>query len=583
MAEALAVLGAVGAVFNVISGISKTIDIINDLTTRWEDADLTLLTLASQLTALRAAVTKIQEWTDRDSHELHHQLTMDLEVSIKCCGLLINRIEGFFSDLASLNEKPLDLRNKFKVVFGSAGPESVQKLLERQTSALTLLLTACNCNTLSEQQQHLQRSKTRKVLDRAQADSISLCVQRDTASFATKMTDNLSKISRVFEFDSSVFSTRVYERAFRGSVKNALRQKATARAPALPHYEHIYLLGDELSRDLIINAIGPRHTSGYPEGWIAYRLRLQQLCVDLVCAIIKKGTPDWDAEQISILISYSQGDHEARPKFSDALDACAILWWGALRRQHEPDPDPQGYLREKIVLNDMTFHVDIIPAGGLNIYCGNAKARYFMAQIEYSLPLRTTQPRYAPPSLANTLRAKALLHSHSTLECRLRTGEGSFCLTAAPMEDAKTWPSFDNLQSALAVGFIFDLQDYSDGTSGSLSEMQARLGSSLLNLSSLENRGAPSDLPFVLLLSNSEAFKKQLVISKFIHGENQPTREYVTALSDIEAHFRQVVKLPLICHVLQLEEDSTPTSLIQIIENVATQRNIPRHVSESES
>jgi hypothetical protein len=128
----------------VVSGISKSIAIITDLTARWEDADLTLLSLASQLTALRAATTKIQEWTDGGLHNLHHQLLMDLEVSIKCCGLLISRIEGFFSDLASLNEKPLDLRNKLKVVFGSAGPESVQKLIERQTSALTLLLTACN-------------------------------------------------------------------------------------------------------------------------------------------------------------------------------------------------------------------------------------------------------------------------------------------------------------------------------------------------------------------------------------------------------------------------------------------------------
>tara|TARA_R110002003_G_scaffold1635_1_gene23330 strand:+ start:29093 stop:29665 length:573 start_codon:yes stop_codon:yes gene_type:complete len=190
------------------------------------------------------------------------------------------------------------------------------------------------------------------------------------------VTDNLSKISRIFDFDSNVFSTRVYERAFRGSVKNALRQQSATHSPALPHYEHIYLVGDdEIGKDLIINATNPVHPSGYPEGWIAYRLQMQQLCVDLLCTIIKKGTPDWDAEQVSVLLSYSLGDHETRPKFSDALDACAILWWGSLRRQHEPDPDPQGYLRERIELNDMVFHVDIIPAGGLNIYCGNMKAR----------------------------------------------------------------------------------------------------------------------------------------------------------------------------------------------------------------
>jgi hypothetical protein len=144
MADALAIVGSVGAICSLVAGISKVILLITDLTAIWEDADLTLLSMASQLTALRAATTKIQEWMDRGLQDAHHQLTMDLDVSIKCCHLLISKIESFFSELSDLTEKPLDFRNKFKVVFGSAGPENVQKLIERQTSALTLLLTACN-------------------------------------------------------------------------------------------------------------------------------------------------------------------------------------------------------------------------------------------------------------------------------------------------------------------------------------------------------------------------------------------------------------------------------------------------------
>lgn len=191
------------------------------------------------------------------------------------------------------------------------------------------------------------------------------------------MTDNLSKISRIFEFDQNIFSTRVYERAFRGSVKSALRQQQVA-APAgqMAPYERIYLLGDdEAGKDLLINALYPTHTEDYTEDWMLYRLQMQQLCVDLISTIIKRGTPDWDAQHISVLLSYSKGPHEARPSFSDALEACAILWWSSLRRLHEPDPDPQGYLREKIEFKNMVFHVDIIPAGGLNIYCGNIMAR----------------------------------------------------------------------------------------------------------------------------------------------------------------------------------------------------------------
>ena len=127
-----------------MDGISKVIGIIRDLQARWGEADLALLSLASQLTALRAATTKIQEWIDQDLQDTHHQLVMDLDVSISCCKLLMDKVESFFTNMAQLTEKPLDLRDKFKVAFGNSGPENVQKLIEHQTSALTLLLTACN-------------------------------------------------------------------------------------------------------------------------------------------------------------------------------------------------------------------------------------------------------------------------------------------------------------------------------------------------------------------------------------------------------------------------------------------------------
>jgi hypothetical protein len=75
------------------------------------------------------------------------------------------------------------------------------------------------------QKQLLEKPKTRKVLQRVKADSASLFVHRDTASFKSKMTDNLSKMSLIFEFDSEVFYSQVYHRVFRGSLKTRLRQQ----------------------------------------------------------------------------------------------------------------------------------------------------------------------------------------------------------------------------------------------------------------------------------------------------------------------------------------------------------------------
>ena len=151
----------------------------------------------------------------------------------------------------------------------------------------------------------MQRQKTRKVLKRAQADSISLYVQRDTSSISSKWTDNLSKISRVF--DSNVFSTKVYERVFRGSVKDALKQQQVlAGAKARLQARNIYLLGhDDVGKDDILNTIikaAPPTNAREREG-IAHGIQMQKLCVGLMCIILKRGTPDWDNAQTSILLA----------------------------------------------------------------------------------------------------------------------------------------------------------------------------------------------------------------------------------------------------------------------------------------
>src|SRR5271156_5026804 len=95
MAEALAVIGAAGAVANIIDVAGKTIKSLQDLHNRWRDADFTLLNLIAQLTALRAALSMIQEWIDRTEEATgqHHQLTMDMDLSITCVRMLIGKMD----------------------------------------------------------------------------------------------------------------------------------------------------------------------------------------------------------------------------------------------------------------------------------------------------------------------------------------------------------------------------------------------------------------------------------------------------------------------------------------------------------
>ncbi|KAF2878518.1 G-protein alpha subunit-domain-containing protein [Massariosphaeria phaeospora] len=230
MADPISVIGAVGAICNIIDVVGKVTLAVNDLREKWKDADLTFLSLASQLTALRIALTKIQEWMDSDLQVIHHQLVMDLDVSLSCCKVLVDKIDTLLSEIGRATNTPLDFNGKAKLIFGNRNLNDVQKLLERQTSALTLLLTACNCKTLADQQHLLEKPKMRKALDRAKSDSASLLVHHGTASIVSKFSDNMSKISAVFDFDQEIFSTPTYQRVLHRSWRDSLKiQRAQRR------------------------------------------------------------------------------------------------------------------------------------------------------------------------------------------------------------------------------------------------------------------------------------------------------------------------------------------------------------------
>lgn len=144
MADPLTIIGCVGGLCNVIDCATKAISALNRLRTRWATADLAILTLASQLMALRAALAKLQTWSEHNHPEsLHYQLVMDLDGSVEACQLLVSKLEAFVSSLET-STRPLDFSSRLKVAFGHGRADHIEKLLQQQTSALTLLLTALN-------------------------------------------------------------------------------------------------------------------------------------------------------------------------------------------------------------------------------------------------------------------------------------------------------------------------------------------------------------------------------------------------------------------------------------------------------
>ena len=144
MADPITIIGTAGAAANIIEVLNSTISSLRQLHNQWKDADFTLMNLAAQLAALKAALGKIQEWMLSGTADPHHQLVMDLDLSMSCCQALVGRMGSKVSELNYKENGKLDNKSRVKLVFGGKSMEEIQKMVERQTNALTLLLTACN-------------------------------------------------------------------------------------------------------------------------------------------------------------------------------------------------------------------------------------------------------------------------------------------------------------------------------------------------------------------------------------------------------------------------------------------------------
>jgi guanine nucleotide-binding protein G(i) subunit alpha len=144
MADSMMIFGASASVASIIQVLAKVVNTLSELHDRWKQADFTFVNLIAQLTALKAALNKLQEWMDADMDGPHHQLVMDLEMSITCCRMLVSKMDFEVSKLRQNENDALDMQSKMKLVVRNGTLEELQKMVERQTNALTLLLTVCN-------------------------------------------------------------------------------------------------------------------------------------------------------------------------------------------------------------------------------------------------------------------------------------------------------------------------------------------------------------------------------------------------------------------------------------------------------
>lgn len=105
---------------------------------------------------------------------------------------------------------------------------------------------------ISEQKTLLEKAATRKIFQRIRDDSSSLYVQRDSSSLSSRWTDNLSRISKVFDFDRELFVSKVYENALRNSLRDTaqkLRRRSSLDKSSVEDIIRSKVIDRELEQD----------------------------------------------------------------------------------------------------------------------------------------------------------------------------------------------------------------------------------------------------------------------------------------------------------------------------------------------
>ncbi|KAH0534196.1 hypothetical protein FGG08_007207 [Glutinoglossum americanum] len=493
MTEAVTVIGAAGAVASIIDVLDKTINTVHELQNRWRDADFTFIDLAAQLTALKAALAKIKEWTDTDLAEPHHPLVSDLDVSMTCCRTLICKIDAQFSELRQTGDETHDLASKIKLMFESRRLDDLQKMIERQTNALTLLLTAYNRKMISEQSVLLEGPGSRKIFRRVENDSTSLVV---TPSLFSRCSNNLSKLSMVFQFDRELFVSKVYERALRrGSLR---RQQAGTKlveankrsqvidrrlkedAISLRKVCKVLLLGTaDSGKDDIVKQMWIVHHNGFSvEELETYRLTIYRNVVDcaktLIGAMEQLGIQperEVNREYCNFLVDYSIGPDPKKPLEAKVGEAVSSMW-------HDP-------CILKVMERQNEFYL-------------MDSAQYFFEEIK-----RIVKPDYTPTE-ADVLKA-----------CTTGIREYPFTMGALRMHiidigeqrsEKKKWiPQFDGITTII---FVVNLGSYNEILPGKSN--QTGMMESLVLFDSVVNSRLFQATSIVLFLSNVSGFESKL-------------------------------------------------------------------------
>lgn len=136
-------LGVIAGVASIVSVITKSVAALNNLRQRYQQAELNIVLLTSQLRTVKTALLQVQKWAEELADDSQHfQLMIDLEDAVTHCRLLIEYIHNQISKFKWGDDEILKIGSKTIYLLEDQATKDCSTRLNHQINALNLCLTA---------------------------------------------------------------------------------------------------------------------------------------------------------------------------------------------------------------------------------------------------------------------------------------------------------------------------------------------------------------------------------------------------------------------------------------------------------
>lgn len=135
------IIGIAGALLGMIDVCTRSLNALLNLRTRYQQAELAIRLLLTQLSTLKAATFQISEWITTSLHVLPPYLQADLNISLSGCKVLLEALSNFLTT-SDDGDDTLNIWRKSQFLWEESDRLNFQTNLNHQVAALHLFLTA---------------------------------------------------------------------------------------------------------------------------------------------------------------------------------------------------------------------------------------------------------------------------------------------------------------------------------------------------------------------------------------------------------------------------------------------------------